>query len=129
MHHRPTIRLGVLINTLSLNLTCATVPSAPQAEHRSQIELKPCQFPNHKSDLLCGKYAIYENRATLSGRMISLIVIIAPAYATAPQLDPLVFLAAGPGQGQARIASAGEDGLMRALRQQLLTELLASYSR
>jgi pimeloyl-ACP methyl ester carboxylesterase len=114
----PIIYLGLLFLALFANLSCVAVSPAPQIERHSQIELKPCRFANHKSDLLCGKYAIYENRAAMSGRMISLNVIVAPAYATAPQPDPVFFLAGGPGQGQARIASAGEDALMLELRRE-----------
>ncbi len=116
MHRSPIISRGMFILALFANLSCVAVSTAPQIERHSQIELKPCRFANHKSDLLCGKYAVYENRAAMSGRMISLNVIVAPAYASAPQPDPVFFLAGGPGQGQARIASASEDALMRELR-------------
>jgi len=129
MLHLSTISFEVLLITLSLNQSCDAIPSASQTERRSQIELKSCQFPNHKSDLLCGEFAFYENRASMSGRIFSLNMIIAPAYVSVSQPDPVFSLAGGPGQGQARMASGGEDGPTRAIRQQLSTELLASYSR
>jgi pimeloyl-ACP methyl ester carboxylesterase len=116
MHRSPIISRGMFILALFANLSCVAVSPAPQIERHSQIELKPCRFPNHKSELLCGKYAVYENRTAMSGRMILLNVVVAPAYTKAPQPDPVFFLAGGPGQGQARIASAGEDALMRELR-------------
>ena len=52
----------------------------------------------------------------MSGRMITLNILVAPASSNSPRPDPIFFLAGGPGQGQARMASAGEDALMRALR-------------
>jgi pimeloyl-ACP methyl ester carboxylesterase len=116
MLDRPIIYLGLLFLALVANLSCAVHSSTRQTVRQGQIDLKPCRFPNHKSDLLCGKYAVHENRAAMSGRMISLNVVVAPAYAIAPQPDPVFFLAGGPGQGQARIASAGENALMRELR-------------
>lgn len=118
MLRRPIIFPGLLILTIISNLSCVTGLSAPQIDQRSRIDLKPCEFPNHKSELRCGKYAVYENRAAMSGRMISLNVMVAPANSKSPLSDPIFFLAGGPGQGQARMANAGEDEIMRALRRE-----------
>jgi pimeloyl-ACP methyl ester carboxylesterase len=115
---RPIIYLGLLFLALVTNLSCVAHSPTVQITRQNQIHLKPCRFPNHKSELLCGKYAVYENRTAMSGRLISLNVVVAPAYAKAPQPDPVFFLAGGPGQGQARIASAAEDALMRDLRRE-----------
>jgi pimeloyl-ACP methyl ester carboxylesterase len=68
------------------------------------------------SQLLCGKYSVYENRSVGSGRMISLNILVAPTTTPHPAPDPVFYLAGGPGQGAARIASNGEDPLMRDLR-------------
>jgi pimeloyl-ACP methyl ester carboxylesterase len=115
MHCRLITAIGLLL-AIFLNLSCVTAPPAPQVETHSRINLIPCQFPNYKSALLCGKYDVYENRAAMSGRMIGLNILVAPASSNSPRPDPIFFLAGGPGQGQARMASAGEDALMRALR-------------
>ena len=98
-------------------LSCTTVTSrTPETKRQSKIDLKPCSFPNHMSQLLCGKYSVYENRSVGSGRMISLNILVAPATTPHPAPDPVFYLAGGPGQGAARIASNGEDPLMRELR-------------
>ena len=117
MLHRPIISIQLLLLAILFNLSCVTVPlPAPRVEQTRRINLIPCQFPNHKSELLCGKYGVYENRAAMSGRMITLNILVAPASSNSPRPDPIFFLAGGPGQGQARIASVTEDALVRALR-------------
>ena len=118
MLHRPITSLALLFLAIISNFACVTISTAPKIAQPDQIELKPCQFSNHKSALLCGKYTVYENRTAMSGRMISLNVLVAPANTNTPQPDPIFFLAGGPGQGQARMASAGEDRLMRSLRRE-----------
>ena len=101
----------ILFSLLAVaNLSCAALnylPALPVFNQRqAHIELRPCHFPNHSTELLCGKYDVYENRATMSGRMIALNVLVAPATSSSRRPDPIFFLAGGPGQGQARMASA-----------------------
>ncbi|HEX9787169.1 MAG TPA: alpha/beta fold hydrolase, partial [Candidatus Binatia bacterium] len=101
------------------NLACAVAPpTAAPTRPPSLIALQPCRFPNHKNELVCGKYVVYENRASRAGRMIALNIVLVPAFASAPAPDPVFFFAGGPGQGAARIAAAGEGSLMRELRRE-----------
>jgi pimeloyl-ACP methyl ester carboxylesterase len=83
---------------------------------KGRIDLKPCGFATFDGKVLCGKFAVFENRATQSGRKIALAIVILPAFASQPAPDPVFFLSGGPGQGAAKIASAGEDRLMTLLR-------------
>jgi pimeloyl-ACP methyl ester carboxylesterase len=111
-----TLFLGLFV---LVNLSCAALaPLLPRSGTQGQVDLRPCRFPNHPSELLCGKYEVYENRATKTGRTITLNILIVPALTPAPAPDPVFFLAGGPGQGAARIARAGEDPLMRELRRE-----------
>jgi len=111
--------LWVLSSIVFAFLSCTTVTSrTPETKRHSKIELKPCSFPNHRGELLCGKYSVYENRSAESGRMISLNILVAPATTPHPAPDPVFYLAGGPGQGAARSASNGEDPLMRELRRE-----------
>jgi pimeloyl-ACP methyl ester carboxylesterase len=111
------IRLLSLSLLILLNFSCAAVePATSLPRAHSRVDLKPCRFPNHESESLCGKYFVYENRAARTGRMIGLNILIIPALTTKPAADPVFFFAGGPGQGAARIARAGEDSLMRDLR-------------
>ncbi|HEY3168336.1 MAG TPA: alpha/beta fold hydrolase, partial [Candidatus Binatia bacterium] len=68
--------------------------------------------------MLCGKYSVFENRITRSGRIISLNIVVAPAESRNAAPDPVFFLAGGPGQGAARLGVSAEDSLMRELRRQ-----------
>lgn len=113
----------VILGLLSVaNLSCAALSAwtfAPaQNQRQARIELRPCRFAGHSTELLCGKYSVYENRATRTGRTISLNILIVPALTPTPADDPVFFLSGGPGQGAARIARAGEDALMRELRRE-----------
>lgn len=82
------------------------------------MNLSPCRFANHKSELLCAKYPVFEDRANKSGRVIALNIVVVPAERNQPANDPVFFLTGGPGQGAARIAARGEDALMRELRRE-----------
>ena len=113
----------ILFSLLAVaNLSCAALdflPALPVFNQRqAHIELRPCHFPNHSTELLCGKYRVYENRAAQTGRTISLNILIVPALTPTPADDPVFFLSGGPGQGAARIARAGEDALMHELRRE-----------
>jgi len=114
---------NVLFQLLSLtifaNLSCVSLdaPTTP-TPRPSRVDLRSCRFPNHKSELLCGKYSVFEDRTTRSGRTISLNIVVAPAESLRPASDPVFFLAGGPGQGAARLGVSSEDSLMRELRRQ-----------
>jgi len=65
---------------------------------RGRVEMKPCDNPNLTRDTLCGKYEVFENRTTKTGRRIALNIVLLPAtnqQQHAP--DPLFYLAGGPG--------------------------------
>ena len=61
---------------------------------------------------------MYENREAKTGRKIALNIVVLPARSSAAKADPVFYLAGGPGQAAARIASAGEDAIMRELRRE-----------
>ena len=48
--------------------------------------------------------------------MIELNIVVLPARSAEAKADPVFYLAGGPGQAAALIATAGEDSIMRALR-------------
>jgi pimeloyl-ACP methyl ester carboxylesterase len=119
MPRTSTIQNLLLCLLLPLASSCAALaPLLGRTVAHGQIDLRSCRFPNHSTELLCGKYEVHENRLAKSGRTITLNVLIAPALTPNPAPDPVFFLAGGPGQGAARIARAGEDRLMRELRRE-----------
>ncbi|HEX7296668.1 MAG TPA: alpha/beta hydrolase, partial [Pyrinomonadaceae bacterium] len=64
---------------------------------RGRVEMKPCANPNLTRDSLCGKYEVFENRATKTGRRIALNIVLLPATKQQHAPDPLFYLAGGPG--------------------------------
>ena len=71
---------------------------------RSQVEfggglskLHPCQVPGIKEQLLCGKFTVFENRQTRTGRTIDLNVVVLPALDQKSNKEPFFQLDGGPG--------------------------------
>lgn len=108
---------GVL--TVIVDLSCVAIdPPTTATTRTTRIDLQRCHFPNHKSELLCAKYPVFEDRAAKAGRMIPLNIVVVPATAAEPKADPVFFLTGGPGQGAALVATAREDPFMRELRRE-----------
>ncbi|MEM9171704.1 MAG: alpha/beta hydrolase [Pseudomonadota bacterium] len=68
----------------------------------SELTLTPCRIdagnaiPTAKA--LCGEFEVAEDPARPDGKTIVLSVAMVPALSVAPEPDPIVFLAGGPGQ-------------------------------
>jgi pimeloyl-ACP methyl ester carboxylesterase len=62
------------------------------------VPLQPCRTVDGNTEGLCGKYEVYENRQSQSGRKIALNIIVLPAISDKPAADPWFALAGGPGQ-------------------------------
>jgi pimeloyl-ACP methyl ester carboxylesterase len=69
-----------------------------------QQTLQPCRVPQVEGESLCGSYAVFEDRATRSGRTIDIDVIVLRAFDESPAPDPVVFVAGGPGQSSTSLA-------------------------
>ena len=93
--------LGVALTVLTILVAgCNTGQS-----RRSLDRLRPCQSDEGPTDALCGTVTVAENRHSGVGRQINLWVVVLPAMASTPSEDPLFFLAGGPGQSAAQLAS------------------------
>ena len=62
------------------------------------VPLQPCRTVDGNTEGLCGKYEVYENRRSQSGRKIALNIIVLPAISDKHAADPWFALAGGPGQ-------------------------------
>ena len=71
-----------------------------------RLKLEPCPGPAEK-EALCGKYEVFENRATRSGRKIALNVMMLPASAATREPDPVFYLEGGPGGAAVATGKAG----------------------
>ena len=76
---------------------------------RGRIKLDPCNFTSVTKDAGCGKYEVFEDRSTRSGRKIALNIVVLPALSAKPSVDPVFMLAGGPGQGAARVVKTAGD--------------------
>lgn len=94
-----------------MGAACTSAPSS-----RPLDRLHPCTSEEGPTDALCGTVTVFENRHTRIGRQIELLVAVLPSLASVPEPDPLVFLAGGPGQGAAQLASQVQDIFRRVQR-------------
>ncbi len=78
---------------------------------RGRLKLEPCNNPQLTKEARCGKYEVFEDRAVARGRKIALNILVMPATGPKPAADPVFFLAGGPGQGAAAVASEAGDYL------------------
>ena len=76
-------------------------PVAPNFTNR----LHPCSAEEGPTDAYCGGYDVFEDRDNRSGKTIRLNIVLLPSIGADVQPDPLVFLAGGPGQGAAQMAT------------------------
>jgi pimeloyl-ACP methyl ester carboxylesterase len=93
-------RKGVLLVLTLIATACGPAPSRPSLDR-----LRPCQSSEGPTDALCGTITVFENRHQGIGRQIALWVVVLPSLASTPSPDPLFFLAGGPGQSAAHLAS------------------------
>jgi pimeloyl-ACP methyl ester carboxylesterase len=75
----------------------AGIAKSQAAVQRGRVALKPCDDPTLTSEVLCGTYEVFEDRAARSGRKIALNIVLLPATSAKPSPDPLFYLAGGPG--------------------------------
>ena len=99
-------------------LIAALVGTAQAAEERSAPRpfLRSCRLPELQSSAWCGSHEVFENRESKRGRTIGLNMVILPSLGETHAPDPVFFIAGGPGQGAASLASLLGEGLLKDLR-------------
>ena len=60
-------------------------------------KLQYCKLEGIKDSVLCGNYPVFENRETLTGRVISLNIIVIPALHHSSTSSPIFYFEGGPG--------------------------------
>jgi len=60
-------------------------------------KLQPCKVEGLDEEVLCGTLAVWENRATKTGRKIDLKIVVVPAKSENPLPDPVIYFQGGPG--------------------------------
>jgi pimeloyl-ACP methyl ester carboxylesterase len=85
-------------------LAAGTAACTPPTGSMPLDRLTRCSAAEGPTDALCGHLAVYENRASRAGRQINLNLVVIPAVGRG-RPDPLFFLAGGPGQAAAQMAT------------------------
>ena len=73
----------------------AATREVPITSHRLAGRLQVRHLPDMDSDVLAGRYEVFEDRRAASGRKIPLDIVVLPARTATPAPEPLVFLAGG----------------------------------
>src|SRR5207253_7373466 len=101
----------ILLYAWDLSILAQNRPATLASTSAPKFQLEPCvapgQKPDQKGEARCGKYEVFENRATKAGRKIALNVMLLPAQSAKPAADPVFFIAGGPGQGIVSTIQAG----------------------
>jgi len=96
--------------------------SAPVARPRPRELLRPCTVEGVAEPVLCGSFAVWENRTTQRGRKIDLNIVVVPALGPALP-DPVFAFAGGPGDFATNSAAGwAQDKAIRAHRDVVLID-------
>ncbi|MET0535457.1 MAG: alpha/beta hydrolase [Steroidobacter sp.] len=86
------------------------------------LQLTPCKRDGISPPARCGTFTVWENRDTKAGRTLDLNVILLEATGPDRRADPIVYLAGGPGEAAASMASTYDRDEMRQQRDILLVD-------
>ena len=83
----------------------------PQLESPSFIDKRTTETANGR--VTRGKFQVWENRQSRTGRKIHLKFVVLHAHTKLPKPDPLFYVAGGPGQAVTTISNAFQDHWIR----------------
>ena len=110
-----TWRILLCATVSAAAISCAT---APEIAPRRSLQLVPCVVPKSEQQVLCGRHAVFEDRAADTGRRVVLNVVVAPALTTTPRPDPVFVLVGGPGIGAATTVRGDSELLSAQFRRE-----------
>jgi pimeloyl-ACP methyl ester carboxylesterase len=84
---------------LTVALVAALQTSGAKPQNPPTLELKPCEVRGLTGPAKCGKFEVFENRATRKGRKININVLVLPATDEKREPDAFFYFAGGPGSG------------------------------
>ncbi len=93
------------------------VPARTEPTIRWPTFLNPCHAQGIDGPALCGKYEVFENRATRSGRKIALNIVVLPALGNEHAADPVFWLHGGPGAAATQAVPSAKQGFLEMLRE------------
>jgi pimeloyl-ACP methyl ester carboxylesterase len=89
---------------MSMPLLCLLLSICAHSEEQ-QFALENCHVDGVKAQIKCGKLQVPENYNKANGEQISINFVVLPAIDNSDNKTPLMFLAGGPGQAAAELAS------------------------
>lgn len=101
--------LGPVTAAVALAFLAAGPAQAQEAYPHARLSLDPCTVEGVEGDLRCGTLRVLEDRDEPRGRRLALEVTVLPATGPEPALDPVVYLAGGPGAAATGLDAAFEN--------------------
>lgn len=89
---------AVLFTAGELQAQAATPSAIPRTR------LAACRIPRVPVEVRCGSLDVLENRASRTGRRITLPIVVLPSRRATAAPDPVFFIAGGPGQSATALA-------------------------
>jgi len=93
----PALRYFCSIHLAVLAILLCLLASGGCGNRPGLSRLRPCRLPGIDDEVLCGKFRVFENRQTRTGRTIDLNVVVLPSLDPKNKTEPLFDLAGGPG--------------------------------
>src|SRR5207248_1940661 len=115
---RPTVTWRILLCAIISAATFSCATAREDGRPRS-LELTPCVVPKSDQPVLCGRHAVFEDRAAAAGRRIVLNVVVVRLYTTPIAMDDLDEVRAALGYSKINLygASYGSQAALQYLRQ------------
>lgn len=113
---RFSVSLGIFVLALCIQSSPMSKPSAGVKTAEHHLALNSCHSPNVDGEARCGSYEVYENRATQSGRKISLNIVVLPALGPNAAPDPVFWFHGGPGAAATQAVGAAKSDFLSVLR-------------
>jgi pimeloyl-ACP methyl ester carboxylesterase len=113
----------LVVPTISILLVIiSSSGAAARAQHPINVApafLAPCHPPRIDGEALCGKFEVFEDRASRTGRKIPLNLVVLPALDREHAPDPVFWLHGGPGAAATdAVGATGAGGFLESLRRQ-----------
>ena len=93
-------RMNILLLALLVSVHTYT-----SANEKQPFTFENCHVDGVKAQVKCGKLQVPENYDNVNGEQISINFVVLPAIDNSDNKTPLMFLAGGPGQAAAELAS------------------------
>jgi pimeloyl-ACP methyl ester carboxylesterase len=103
LHRRQLVVLSAALAAAALAVVIRQISGSEATTHPGTLTMKPCVEQGLSAR--CGTLVVAENRAEPDGRMISLHIVVLPAWTKPAAKDAVAYLAGGPGVAATSMAA------------------------